>query len=345
MASVILKSKLGSIRAMETPVFAVILNWNNLPDTTECIESLRCLDAPLDRIIVVDNASTDGSAQYLRDAIPEVTILDNSQNLGFAGGNNVGIRYALEQGAERVLLLNNDTVVSPSFLQELTRAMDRDSSVGIAGPKIYFYSHPKRLWFVGPKRSWLFGRPLQLGHRAFGQQDNADEQCGDVRSVGFLTGCALLISRKVIETIGPLDETFFAYFEDADFCLRASEAGFKLVYVPRATMWHKDALPSQCEGVRSLLWLYLGTRNTLVFMWKHGRLGGWPIFGPLFAIKTLRLLVGGLIHGQYGVFRAVGVAIGDFARGRLGPGSVDRFLAGYSESKMACRSRNVETGV
>ena len=191
MASISPKCNVESVRGPAATVFAVILNWNNLPDTTECLESLRRLDTPLDEIIVVDNASTEASARYLREMFPEVTILENQRNLGFAGGNNVGIRYALERGAERVLLLNNDTVVSPSFLQELTRAMDRDSFVGIAGPKIYFYSDPKRLWFVGPKRSWLFGRPLPLGHRAFGQPDSLAEQGGEVAPGGVPHGlCA-----------------------------------------------------------------------------------------------------------------------------------------------------------
>lgn len=110
-------------------------------------------------------------------------------------------------------------------------------------------------------------------------------------------------------------------------------------------MWHKDVLPSRSKDVRSLLSLYLGTRNTLVFMRKHGWLSGWLIFGPLFAIKTLCLLVGGLNHGQDGVFPAIGAAIVDFVRGRLGPGSIDRFVAGYSASKVACRSQNIPTGV
>lgn len=329
---------------METPVFAVILNWNNWPDTKECIESLCRLELPIDRIIVVDNASGDDSARRIGETFPEVTVLLNPRNMGFAGGSNVGIEYALAHGAARVLLLNNDTVVSPSFLRELTRAMDCDSSVGIAGPKIFFYSNPERVWFIGPRRSWLFGRPLQMGHRAFGQRDPADERGGEVRTVQFLTGCAMLIRRSLFERIGSLDEAFFAYFEDVDLCIRASQAQFKLIYVPRAVMWHKDTLPSEYKGVRSLLSLYLGTRNALVFMRKHGRPLGWLVFGPLFAAKTLRSLIEGLLHGQYGVFRAIGVAIADFAFGRFGRGSVDLFVTDYSVERAACRSGNHSTG-
>jgi len=301
-------------------VTIVILNWNRWCDTVECLGSLVQVDYPSFDIIVVDNTSTDGSVERISEAFPHVLILRNTSNLGFAGGNNIRIEYAMKRGADYVLLLNNDTVVHPQFLSELVMAADSNAHIGITGPKIYFYAEPNRLWFAGPKRTWFYGRPLELGHRGFREIDYG--QYDELEEVGFLTGCAMLLKRELIEAVGMFDLDYFAYFEDADLCLRAGEAGFKLLYVPHAKVWHKAKSSAMSIATSSPCSVYLGTRNRLLFMKKHGTKLGWAIFLPLFTFRALCGWIAYAVGRKPKVAIAIVRAVVDFFQGKLGAGSV-----------------------
>lgn len=225
-------------------VFIIVLNFNGKKDTLECLQSLKKSE-----VIVVDNGSTDGSVRAIRDKFPEIKILENKKNLGFAKGNNVGIRYALNQGADYIILLNNDTIVEINTLVRLIEVASSNNRIGILGPKIYFAKgfefHQGRykknelgkvIWYAGGLIDW---RNVLGVHRGVDEVDEG--QYDKQEEVEFVSGCCMFIKREVFKKIGLLDERFFLYFEDLDFCLRAKKVGFRIVYVPEAVIWHKNA--------------------------------------------------------------------------------------------------------
>jgi hypothetical protein len=240
-------------------VTVIVLHWNGLADTLECLESLADLDYPAYGVAVVDNGSDDGVGAAVRERFPTVTVLENGQNLGYAGGNNVGLEYALAQGADYALLLNNDTQVAPDFVRRLVDAAEGDPLIGMAGPTIYYYGQPNVIWSAGGRIDWQRGSTRMVG------LDEPDEgQCGtEPRRIDFVTGCALLVRRAVMERVGLLDERFFAYYEETEWCVRAGRAGFKIVHVPSARIWHKISPAARAD---SPLVHYYMTRNRLLFL-------------------------------------------------------------------------------
>lgn len=247
---------------MEQPQVAVIvLNCNGRVDTLECLYSLTGLTYPNYEVIVVDNGSTDGSPEAIRDAFPVIRLLVNVDNLGYARGNNVGIRCALSQGADYVFLLNNDTVVAPALLDELVAAAQADPQIGLVGPKIYYYDQRNRLWYAGAREQWLRRIPATVG------LDELDQgQYDQPRETAYIYGTAMLIRRQVLEEIDLLDERFFAYHEDADFCMRARRAGYRCVYNPRGVMWHKvSATTRATPHIQD----YLRAKGRILFFVKH----------------------------------------------------------------------------
>ncbi|TEU12046.1 MAG: glycosyltransferase family 2 protein, partial [Anaerolineales bacterium] len=294
-------------------VLVIVLNWNGLVDTLECLESLACLDYPDYKVVIVDNGSMDGSVKAIREHFPDVTLIENEENLGYAGGNNVGLRYAMAQGADYALLLNNDTVVDPAFLRILVDAAEADPTVGIVGPTIYYHERPDVIWSAGGAIDWRRGSTRMVG------LDEQDEgQFGQVlRTVDFVTGCAMLVRRAVLEQAELLDERFFAYYEETEWCVRASRAGFKIVHVPLACIWHKISPIAQAD---SPLVHYYMTRNRLLFLKATGAgLGAW--LHTLIA-EYLRTLISWSVRprwrGKRAQRRAMLQAIGDTWRGRWG---------------------------
>lgn len=258
----------------------IILNWNGKKDTLECLDSIRDMEHGTFNleVIVVDNGSTDDSVEEIRKQCQDVKILRNEKNLGFAEGNNVGIKYALENGADYVMVLNNDTQVDKNLITELLKAMEQNKTIGIAGPKIYFakgfeyHRHRyketelgKVIWYAGGIIDW---RNVYAFHRGvdevdYGQYDKAEE-------TDFVSGCCMIVRREVFEKIGFFDPKYFLYFEDNDFCQRAKKASFKVYYIPQAILWHKNASSSEKPG--SQIHLYYQTRNRFLFGLKFSSL-------------------------------------------------------------------------
>jgi len=241
----------------------VILNWNGKAVSSECLDSLKKTKYPNLEIYLVDNASTDGSQKHFKTNYPWVILIENGENLGFTGGNNKGIREALKRGANYILLLNNDTIVAPDFLNELVKAGQKRGDVGILCPKIYYYDYPDMLWYAGGNISLFRGIPKHFG---FQKKDN--RKYDQEYEVNFITGCAFLIKREVIEKIGLLDENLFIYSEDSDWSLRALKAGYKGLYVPSSKIWHKEGIDSKKNRGNDFR-MYLGTRNIMYVMYKH----------------------------------------------------------------------------
>lgn len=248
-------------------VYVIILNWNGEEDTLQCLRSLQEMDYPRYHALVVDNASEDGSPEAIRAAFPAVELLVNPRNLGFAAGNNEGIRHALQRGADYVFLLNNDTLVERTVLAELVRACQADPQVGLASPKVCYLDRPRVIYYAGARRGWLPLLPRLIGT---GEEDHG--QYPQVQEVDYVWGQAMFIRRGALERVGLLDPRFFMYYEDIDYCLRAKQAGYKIVCVPAAAVWHKVAAGT--GGDYFTRWQY-----KVASMWrfyrKHSRLG-WP---------------------------------------------------------------------
>jgi len=222
---------------MHKSLYAIVLNYNNYIDTKQCIESLEQSLYPIEKIILIDNGSKNGSIERLQNDYLQnnkVYIIRNEDNLGFARGVNVGIQFALDLGAELFFLLNNDAIIDKECIKNLCAAIAEDERIGIAGPRIFYYNDPEKIWQGGGYFSFIKAGIINP------EKNKLISHCsGKIREVTFLTGCAMLVRREVFERIGLFDEDFFFYGEDVDFCLRARRAGFKLMYVPAAKVWHK----------------------------------------------------------------------------------------------------------
>jgi len=236
-------------------VYIIILNWNGWRDTVECVESCKKVSYPNHRILLVDNGSTDGSEALLREQFADIEIIQTGQNLGFSGGNNIGMRHAFDNDADYVLLLNNDTIVDPSFVAELVTIAETDRSIGMLCSKIYFYDKPEVIWYAGASfHPWLgWGR-----HRGHNEHDRG--QYDSVETTDRATGCALMASRELCDTIGLLRDEFFVYCEDTDWGMRAQNAGYTIMYVPASKVWHKV---SRVLGRASGVSQYYTIRNIL----------------------------------------------------------------------------------
>lgn len=294
-------------------VTIILLNWNGLNDTLDCLESLGQLDYQNYEAVVVDNGSVDGSVLVIRERFPGVTIIENGENLGYAGGNNVGLRYAMAQGADYALLLNNDTVVDPAFLRILVDAAEAEPTVGIAGPTIYYHDRPDVIWSAGGAIDWQQGSTRMVG------LDERDKgQFGRVpAAVDFVTGCALLVRMKAVQEAGELDERFFMYYEETEWCVRIARAGYRIMHVPQARIWHKISPGAQAD---SPLVHYYMTRNRLLFLKATGAtMRAW--LHTLFA-EYLHILISWSVRpkwrGKKAQRKAMIQAINDAWRGRWG---------------------------
>lgn len=271
-------------------LYVVVLNWNGGNVIAPCLQSLRVIDDPPLKVIVVDNASTDSSPEIVRKNFPEVELIINDRNLYFAEGNNVGLRRAMEMGGRFFLLLNNDTEVDPSFASRMVATFGRGSDIGIVGPKILYHDDPERIWYGGGDFYPFIWVPR---HRNIRKLDGTfPERAGET---GYVSGCALMVRREVIEDIGLLDPLYTIYCEDVDFCLRARDRGWRCYYEPTALVWHKVSsssgggfTPFKLEN--RLLSTY---RLFVRFRSRRWRAFMFPIHGGGFLLLLFALLVTG----------------------------------------------------
>jgi GT2 family glycosyltransferase len=237
---------------------AVVLNWNGGEDTLAALESLNGVET-----ICVDNGSEDGSPDAVAERFPQVELIRTGVNLGFAGGNNVGIRRAVARGADWVLLLNNDAVADAELPAALTAAAEARPDAGVLACKVFFAEPPDVLMYAGGRvnlRLGYWGRQDGFGERDDGRFDS-------LRDVDRATGAAMAVSRAAIERAGLLDESLFAYAEDTEWCLRIREAGFAVVFVPDAKVWHVGS--ASTGGLSSPTSIYYDTRNMIAVAERH----------------------------------------------------------------------------
>lgn len=242
-----------------TKIFVIVLNFNGGRKIVECLNSLKKEKV---EIIVVDNGSSDGSLEIIKKNFSKLKIIENNKNLGFAAGNNIAILYALKRNADAILLLNQDTIVKKDFLGFLFK-----NPADIVGPLIKFRRKGKWIYDYGGRINWLIGRTSHQESLA----GSFLSKKMDFQEPGYVSGCAMLIKRPVFEAVGLLDERFFLYFEDVDFCLRAKRTGFRIAVEPKAIVSHR-----LIEGKKkSFYQIYHLMRSSLIFincyisLWKR----------------------------------------------------------------------------
>jgi len=211
----------------------ILLNWNGKKDTLECLSSIAKINYPNFQTIIVDNGSVDDSVATLRSAYPTVPILETKANLGFAGGNNVGIEWALRHHAEWIFLLNNDTTIDPNCLNAFLEAAEEQPKAKVLGAKILRYDQPKVIDHLGG-----FWNPT-IAEFESPDSGKEDHPYFNMMKVDYVCGAALFVHRSVLEKIGFLESKFFLFWEETDFCFRARRDGFEVWTAPIAKIWHK----------------------------------------------------------------------------------------------------------
>ncbi|MFH1039486.1 MAG: glycosyltransferase family 2 protein [PVC group bacterium] len=294
-------------------VAIVIVTWNGKDDLLECLSSLEKIEPPRPAIIVVDNGSTDGTADAAAERFPGVEIISSPVNRGFAGGNNLGIEKALAAGAGYVCLLNNDTVADPRFLSELLKAAERHPRAGILGPRVYYRSRPDVVWSQGIAVHRLSGRiytPFQ------NRPDRGLPDGGGPADA--VSGAAMLLKGEMLREAGGFDEDYFLCFEDVDLCLRARQKGYLTVTVPASRVYHH--VSGSMGGEHSETVVYYSTRNHLLLINRQ-----YPLSPAGRGIRNLLIVVYTLIFAAVTAgpsrgpkIRAWRRGLLDYCRGRYG---------------------------
>jgi GT2 family glycosyltransferase len=248
---------MGSVYIMEQPkVIIIILNWNRAQDTIECIDSIKKLLYENYEIIVIDNHSNDSSPGLISERYADVTLINNSRNLGFAGGNNLGIKCAAEKGYDYLWFINNDLIVDEESLGALIGMASKVKRLGMISPVIYYHDWPTEIQFCGSYVDWDQGKIVYPPRKTL----DIDGRFSEGKDV-CLWGTALLVKKELIETIGGLKDSFFAYWEDTEYSLRAIKAGFKNRVCESAKVYHKGVPPEVSPVRENDYYFYYMTRN------------------------------------------------------------------------------------
>jgi len=245
----------------EPLVVAIILNTNRREDTLTCLESLKQATYPNLKIIVLDNHSSDGSAMAIHHLYPYVQVITLRENQGYAGNNNVGIEEAIELGAEWMFVLNEDTIIESDCISQLVQEGEKDLRIGVLGPMVYHHDEASIIQSAGGK----FTRFWDAYH--LGQNELDQGQFAQPHEVDWISGCAIMVRRAAIEQAGMIDARFFYYWEETEWCLRIGRAGWRIVHVPIAKVWHKG-VQRNYQPKPSVT--YYSTRNHLFMLLKHG---------------------------------------------------------------------------
>lgn len=288
----------------------VAVNYNSAAFIGEFAESLRGVRYPNFRLIVVDSASSDGSAEELLRQVPEAVLLPSDENLGTAGGNNRGIAYCLDHGFDYVLLLNNDTTLTEDFLERLVASADHRTLVV---PKILYYYDRRLISTHAGDFDWRRG----LFRRTFhGRPDSP--AANSPRELETASFCCALVPAAAFRELGLLDERFFMYYEETDWLRQARDRGYRLLYRPEAVVYHRESASSG-GGWTTPFKLYYATRNRIYLMRKHSSSpGAYALFMAYFLAGRLVYLVLHLLRRRRRLARAMIRGVLDYHRGRMG---------------------------
>lgn len=296
-------------------VGALIVTWNRRQDVLECIDSVKQSSYPRIAIYVVDNASTDGACEAIAARHPDVNLKRSEDNLGFAGGNNLGLDWVLEDGVDAVLLLNDDLVVGEEAVDRLVERLD-DPEVGALSPKVFVHSDPGRIWSAGgmiDSRGGAIQR--HYGELDLGQADEPTE-------IDYAIGCAMLVKAEVVRRVGPMDPRYYMYYEECDWCRRMRQAGYRILYVPESHAWHKVGMNGHIRNNAP----YYFARNRLLYL-REG--GTDPLSVAWIALSdTIRSAAANAVKGRPEESRLMVRAVADYYRQTFG-----KFRNGTSKSR------------
>ena len=244
----------------------VLVNWNSYEDSATCLRSLAAMTYPNAEIVVVDNGSKDHSLAKLHAEFPNVTYIHSQENTGFTGGNNLGIDHALDAGCDHVLLLNNDTIVLPDFLEPLVKRLESNPKIAAASGKIYYAPQTRNgedqiIWYAGCYRKW------HMGYHHYGVEEKDTGKFETPREIPYASGCLMLLCGSVIREIGVLSPEYFIYWEEADWCHRARDAGYICMYEPKSVIYHN--FTSAALGYETAFHMYMQYRNCFIYAKKH----------------------------------------------------------------------------
>ncbi|MBN2490158.1 MAG: glycosyltransferase family 2 protein [Planctomycetes bacterium] len=292
-------------------VLAVVLNYNGGADVLACLDTLRAQTWPALEVLVIDNASTDGSLAAVRARHPEAAVIANDTNRGFCAASNQGLNRAVAGGHAAALLVNDDVLLDPDCVAQLVTALERDPAVGVVGPKVLFEPERDRIWCAGGVLDYRQNLSRLRGHW------QPADRFAEPGAVDYVPGCALLVRREALEAAGRLEEDYFAYLEDVEFCYRVRRAGFAVRYEPGARAYHRV---SRASGDRySPLRKYLNARNSVHFLRRHGTVRAWLAFW-LFDVVTLPAAwLHQALRGRGAAVRAKARGIWRGLRGETGP--------------------------
>jgi GT2 family glycosyltransferase len=274
-------------------VLVIVLNWNGTDDTLACLASLSALDYPAFDTLMIDNGSRISAGAAVRERFPETRCIELPMNLGYAGGNNVGLRAAMAEGYAFACVLNNDTLVHPGFLQAAV-AEASAPRIAAVGAKVLCEDDPTRLWMTFGRVTW---RQSLIGLSGWGEPD--DGRYDEPRDVEWVPGCSLLMSVPALAEIGPFDERFFAYHEDVDWCTTAREHGWRIRYAPRAVVRHRG---NRTLGgpVYTSPRKYLSARSSVLFARKHGSRGQKALLAASILLTLPFVFLRRLVTGEAG---------------------------------------------
>jgi GT2 family glycosyltransferase len=264
-------------------VFIVILNFNSYEDTAECIKSIKNIDYSNYEIIVIDNNSVDESVEKIKHNFKDVRLIVSESNKGYASGNNLGIKHALENGAEYICILNNDVIVERNFLNILVNELQSDQSLGIVGPCICDYSLRNRIQSFGARINLLTGLAQGLYKGV-----EYDSLMLKKKEVDYLGGACFVARRSVFEKIGMIPENYFLFFEETEFCLKAKRSGFKLECIKSSKVYHKGS--STISKFAGLSYYFLN-RNRVVFMRRNANTLQMSVFIIYVTIEALARII------------------------------------------------------
>jgi GT2 family glycosyltransferase len=290
-------------------VHAVVVNWNGAEVLRPCLRTLFDSRYPRLSVLVVDNASTDGSQELVRSEFPEARLIANAENEGFAAGANAGIERVIADGGDYVLLMNNDTEIDPDAVARLVAAAQGNSQAAFVGPLIYYHDRPDIVWSAGGRVSYWSGDIRHLGIRA---RDTG--QFEGVRRVDYVTGCAVLVATRALQDIGYMDTGYFMYNEDTDWCVRATERGYAVLLAPGAKVWHKVSMSS--GGGLTAFKIYHRFLSTFRFFSRHARPYHWIGIVPATVARATGFVFAELLRGRPENALAVFRGARDSVRGR-----------------------------
>ena len=261
----------------EPLIYIVILNYNGFTDTFECVKSLENITYNNFKLVIVDNCSTDDSYEKLKKTFPNYKVIETYDNLGYAGGNNFGVKYVMKQNPEYILILNNDIIVDKNFLSNMLQSIDTDN-IGVLSPKVYFYK---------TKIINSFGAKKTLLNTIKNNYEGIDEDLSIILDkndyVKYVMGCCMLIKKEVIREFGLFDEKYFMYLEESDFCHRINKS-YKIKVISNSIIWHKNGSSTKTTGLNYFTTYYY-RRNSLYFISKNFSLFRLIFSSMLFILK------------------------------------------------------------